>query len=121
MKNTHMVIGNRFEVVYGSSDFPELIIPYDLHANSVLCTAIISRRFKLVPGSDLKRNKALASGRACSFFSSANGAEQKHRFLFYLLNFFLRQYIYFALYFRFLLISSARNLPECSPFTPLLA
>ena len=43
MKNTHMAIGDRFEVLYGSSDFPELSIPYDLHANSVLCTAIISR------------------------------------------------------------------------------
>jgi hypothetical protein len=37
-----MEIENRFEVVYGSNDFPELYMPYDLHANSVLCTAIIS-------------------------------------------------------------------------------
>ena len=37
-----------------------------------------------------EKDKALASGRASSFFSSATGAEQKHRFLFYLLNFFLK-------------------------------
>ncbi len=42
MKKTHTVIGKRFEVLYGSSDFPELIIPLGLHVNSVLSTAVIN-------------------------------------------------------------------------------
>jgi hypothetical protein len=42
MKKIYTVIGKRFEVLYGSSDFPELSIPLDLHANSVLSTAMIS-------------------------------------------------------------------------------
>ena len=42
MKNTHILIWNRFDVLYGSSDFPELKIPLDLHANIVLSTAMIS-------------------------------------------------------------------------------
>ena len=42
MKNTRIVIQNRFEVFYGLSDFPELNIPLDLHANSVLSTAVIN-------------------------------------------------------------------------------
>jgi len=43
-KYTHIdwELGNIFEVLYGSSDFPELSIPLDLHATSVFSTAIIS-------------------------------------------------------------------------------
>ena len=42
MKNTREVIGNIFEVLFGLSELPVLSIPLDLHANSLLSTAIIS-------------------------------------------------------------------------------
>ena len=43
MKNTSVVIRNTFEVLHGLSDVPELRIPLDLHANSLLSIAIISQ------------------------------------------------------------------------------
>ncbi len=36
------LIQNRFEVLYVLSDFPEISIPLDLHANRVLSTAVIN-------------------------------------------------------------------------------